>query len=187
MLADPDLDMAQFEADKIKGAIRTDFILSAEIIVIALGTAQGADFSTQVIVVSLIAAAMTVGVYSLVAAIVKLDDGALLLMAAPEQNGWGRFKRAFGERLLDFCPKLMKGLSFLGTAAMFLVGGGILVHGIEPLNHLIHDSATVATASPALGNIISSLIPTLLNGLVGLVAGTLLVVIFEGFQKLKER
>jgi predicted DNA repair protein MutK len=178
-LLDPAVDMKTFEKDKIKGAIRTDFILSAEIIVIALGTAQGADFVTQALVVSGIALAMTIGVYSLVAGIVKLDDGAMLLMASKTEGLWGRIKRGFGDYLLSFCPKLMRGLSVVGTAAMFLVGGGIIVHGVPALHHFVNHSAEVTDGLPAIGHIISALTPTLLNAMAGVIAGGILVAIMS--------
>mgnify|MGYP006078022399 CR=1 FL=1 len=184
-LLDPEVDLVEFENKKIKGAIRTDFILSAEIIVITLGTAQDASFLTQVIVVSLIAAVMTVGVYSLVAGIVKLDDAGLYLMREEGKGLWPRFKRSVGELMLSFCPHLMKWLSILGTIAMFLVGGGILVHGIPPLHHFFDYSAELSSSLPAFGTVVSALVPTLLNGLVGLVAGAALVFVVTLFNKFR--
>ncbi|WP_137886328.1 DUF808 domain-containing protein [Pseudomonas sp. 2FE] len=169
-LADPEVDLLAFEKDKIKGAIRTDFILSAEIIVIALGTVAGAAFGTQVAVLVGIAASMTVGVYGLVAGIVKLDDLGLYL----SQKGSG-LARAIGGGLLRAAPYLMKGLSVVGTAAMFLVGGGILTHGMpgahEPLQHL----AQMAGAVPGIGGVLKVVLPTLLNALVGIAAGALVL------------
>ena len=128
----PEVDLVQFEADKIKGAIRTDFILSAEIIVIALGIVAGKPLMTQVGVLVGIAIAMTVGVYGLVAGIVKLDDAGLYLS---QKHATGPL-HWLGRSLLAAAPKLMKLLAFVGTAAMFLVGGGILVHGVPALHHL---------------------------------------------------
>lgn len=153
--------LLELEKQKIKGAIRTDFILSAEIIVIALGTVEQAAFSTQVLVVIAIATLMTVGVYGLVAAIVKLDDFGLLLM----RDGNSKLQQRVGSLLLAFCPWLMKLLSVLGTAAMFLVGGGILVHGIPWLHHLLEHIHGPLAAISAL----------LLNLLTGIVAGTVVV------------
>ncbi|MDP2876607.1 MAG: DUF808 domain-containing protein, partial [Holophaga sp.] len=135
-LADPEVDLVAHEKAKIKGAIRTDFILSAEIIVIALGTVKTAALSTRIGVVTAIALVMTVGVYGFVGALVKLDDlGALLLKRSGKGWQW------IGQALLVLTPRLMKALSIAGTAAMFLVGGGILLHGAahgfsEHLEHL---------------------------------------------------
>lgn len=138
-VANESVDLAAFEADKIKGAIRTDFVLSAEIIVIALGTVAGQAFSTQVAVLAGIGVIMTVGVYGIVAAIVKMDDiGAWLLQ---KDSGAAQ---SLGKGLLLAAPRLMRLLAVLGTAAMFLVGGSILAHGIPPLHHGIEASAVLA-------------------------------------------
>ncbi len=134
---DEKIDMVAFEKDKIKGAIRTDFILSAEIIVITLGTVADADFTRQLSVLCAIAIIMTVGVYGLVGSIVKLDDLGLLLNRDARENGIGKLKRGVGRAILRGAPYLMKFLSIAGTAAMFLVGGSILVHSIAPLHHFI--------------------------------------------------
>ena len=167
----PDLavDLADFaarEAEKIKGAIRTDFILSAEIIVIALGTVADKPFMTQVAVLVGIALLMTVGVYGLVAAIVKLDDLGLHLAAQANVAA-----RGIGRLLLLAAPKLMKTLSVVGTAAMFLVGGGILLHGL-PLSHALEHWA-------AGFGWIGALFPMLANLLTGIVAGALALGIFK--------
>ncbi len=140
-ISNPDVDIVAFEKNKIKGAIRTDFILSAEIIVIALGTVKGVPMLTQVLVVSGIALVMTIGVYGLVAGIVKLDDAGLHLIQEKASGAWAGFKRALGRGILRVAPYLMKTLSIVGTAAMFLVGGGILVHGIPMAYDLIHHAA----------------------------------------------
>lgn len=132
-VSDGKVDMVAFEKDKIKGAIRTDFILSAEIIVISLGTVATQPFLSQLGVLVAIALIMTVGVYGLVGGIVKLDDLGLRL----SREGAGKASAALGRGILAFAPKLMKFLSIAGTAAMFLVGGGILVHGIAALHHWI--------------------------------------------------
>jgi predicted DNA repair protein MutK len=128
------IDPVAHEKEKIKGAIRTDFILSAEIVVIALGTAADADLATRVGVLCAVAVAMTVGVYGLVAAIVKLDDFGLYLTT--QKNA---FTQWLGKRILDAAPILLKTISVVGTAAMFLVGGGIMVHGLPVLEHALHD------------------------------------------------
>ena len=154
--ADPAVNLVAFEKDKIKGAIRTDFILSAEIVVISLGTVADQDFTRQVAVLSGIAILMTVGVYGLVAGIVKLDDAGLYLCRSP-----GRFARALGKAILRVAPWLMRGLSVVGTAAMFLVGGGILVHGVPPLHRLVENAGMPATLA--------------LDGVAGLAAGALVL------------
>jgi len=131
-LADPAVDLVALERDKIKGAIRTDFILSAEIVAITLGTVAEADFGTRVAVLSTIALVMTLGVYGLVAGIVKLDDAGLWLSRQASAAA-----QALGRGVVRAAPWLMKALSVAGTVAMFLVGGGILVHGVPPLSEAI--------------------------------------------------
>ncbi|WP_020208677.1 DUF808 domain-containing protein [Gilvimarinus chinensis] len=163
-------DMLAFEKTKIKGAIRTDFILSAEIITITLGAVSGAALSSQIAVLSIIALGMTLGVYGLVAAIVKMDDAGLHLSGQASV-----IKQKLGQFLLAAAPKLMKFLSIAGTAAMFLVGGGILVHGIGPAHHFVEHLALKSEALPTWGAIVGAMTPTLINALVGIVAGALLV------------
>jgi predicted DNA repair protein MutK len=136
-VADPIVDMVVFEKDKIRGAIRTDFVLSAEIITITLGTVANASFSLQIAVLSGIAIIMTVGVYGLVGAIVKLDDLGFYLIARSGKNIFSKLKRQIGRLVLWAAPLLMKSLSILGTAAMFMVGGGILTHGIPIVDKAI--------------------------------------------------
>lgn len=135
-LADPAVDVVALEKEKIKGAIRTDFILSAEIIVITLGTVAGAPWAQQVTVLAIVAVVMTLGVYGLVAGIVKLDDAGLHLT----RHG-GPLTRRLGASILRSAPWLMKTLSVVGTAAMFMVGGGILVHGTPWLHHAVETTA----------------------------------------------
>ena len=173
-ISDPDVDIVEFEKEKINGAIRTDFILSAEIIVIALGTVKDVPMLTQVLVVSGIALLMTIGVYSLVAGIVKLDDAGLHLIKEEASSAWGGFKRKLGQGILRVAPYLMKTLSIVGTAAMFLVGGGILVHGIPVAYDGIHHVSEVIKSMP-LGNLLGAITPILLNGLVGVIAGGLVL------------
>ncbi|MHB1143273.1 MAG: DUF808 domain-containing protein [Thiobacillus sp.] len=169
-LEDPQIDLVALEKDKIKGAVRTDFILSAEIIVITLGTVAAASFGKQVAVLAGIALVMTVGVYGLVAGIVKLDDAGLYLSQRP-----ARWVRALGRRILDAAPVLMKSLSIIGTAAMFLVGGGILVHGMPGAQNLVH-AATVATETlPAIGGVLAMLAPLFIDALAGIVVGALIL------------
>ena len=156
----PSIDLVAFEKDKIRGAVRTDFVLSAEIVVIALGTVAAAPFPTRVAVLVAIAAGMTVGVYGLVALIVKMDDAGLAL----SRRGGGA--AALGRVLLTAAPRMMKALSVAGTAAMFLVGGGIVVHGIEPLHHFLDEAAHAAGAAGAL-------LPFVANAATGFVVGGL--------------
>ncbi|MGH8049633.1 MAG: DUF808 domain-containing protein [Arenimonas sp.] len=169
-----DQDLVAFEKDKIKGAIRTDFILSAEIIVITLGTVADKDFISQVAVLILIAIIMTIGVYGLVAGIVKLDDGGVYLLEQQGSNVWVRFKHALGKAILWFAPYLMRSLSVLGTIAMFLVGGGILVHNVPALHHFIE---ALAPNTEPLG----TLVTWLGDATVGIIAGiaVLLVVLLS--------
>src|SRR5262245_25381870 len=168
-VADPAIDLVALEKQKIKGAIRTDFVLSAEIIVITLGIVATAPFVTRVLVMAGIAALMTVGVYGLVAGIVKLDDAGLHLSRRTGAGSFERFQRAVGVRILRLAPYLMKALSIAGTAAMFLVGGGILVHGIPAVHHWIEDMAERAGAVPYVGGVLDALGPALANVLFGVV------------------
>ena len=169
-MADPAVDLVTLEQDKIKGAIRTDFILSAEIIVITLGTVATASFGMQVAVLAGIAVLMTVGVYGLVAAIVKLDDGGLYLSRQP-----ARLARALGRGILAAAPAMMKTLSVVGTAAMFLVGGGILVHGMPGTHDMIHAVTHAAGTMPAIGGMLASLAPLFIDALAGIAAGALIL------------
>lgn len=166
------LDPATIERDKIAGAIRTDFILSAEIIVITLGVVAGQTLSTQVAVLVAISVAMTIGVYGLVAGIVKLDDvGAFLAgQRSPLSAGLGR-------GLLTAAPWLMRGLSVAGTAAMFLVGGGIIAHGIPSLHDAVHDLATAVGSHLEGTSAWLTLFSTATDALTGLVVGLSLVVV----------
>jgi predicted DNA repair protein MutK len=168
------VDVAAAEKGKIKGAVRTDFILSAEIIVITLNVVAQAPFVTRVGVLVGIALLMTVGVYGLVGSIVKLDDVGLYLSRRAGDTASARIRRGIGLGLLAAAPWLMKGLSVAGTAAMFLVGGGILVHGIPPLHHAIEALAEGAAALRGLGPL-HVLVPFLLNGVTGVVAGGLVL------------
>jgi predicted DNA repair protein MutK len=184
-LADLALDPVAFEKDKIKGAIRTDFVLSAEIIAITLGTVAHAPFGTRVAVLVGIALLMTVGVYGLVAGIVKLDDAGLHLTRSTGAQAWAGFKRALGHGILRAAPWLMKALSVAGTAAMFLVGGGILTHGVPWLHHGIEVAAGAVAAMPALGGIFAALTPSLANALVGVVAGALVLLGVNAVSKMR--
>ena len=182
-LADPEIDLVAFEKQKIKGAIRTDFVLSAEIIVIALGTVQGADLPTRIGVLVAIAVIMTIGVYSLVAGIVKLDDAGMHLVAKAGPTRAGRMKGALGRGILAAAPKLMKSLSVLGTAAMFLVGGSILVHGVPPAADLLHAIEHAVEGIPAM----PTLAGLLFSALVGVAAGALVLGGVEAVKKVLPR
>ena len=173
LLADPAADLVTMERDKIKGAVRTDFVLSAEIIVIALGTVADKPFATQVAVLSGIGLLMTVGVYGLVAAIVKMDDAGAWLL----ERG-GRAQAAVGRALLLAAPKLMKALTVIGTAAMFLVGGGILMHGMPGGHAITH--AVEAVAGP-----LAVVATSLADMLLGVVAGALALGAMTLFGRLR--
>ncbi|WDH54982.1 DUF808 domain-containing protein [Pseudomonas chlororaphis] len=168
-VADPATDLVAFEKTKIKGAIRTDFILSAEIIAITLGTVADAPLMQQVVVLSGIAIVMTVGVYGLVGGIVKLDDLGLWLTQKP-----GQVAKSIGGAILRAAPYMMKSLSVIGTAAMFMVGGGILTHGVPAVHHWI-ETVTAHTAEAVGG--FSLIMPTLLNAVAGIIAGAAVLVV----------
>ena len=174
-LSDENADLAALEADKIQGAIRTDFVLSAEIIVIALGTVAAQPFASQVAVLAGIGLLMTVGVYGIVAAIVKMDDFGLYLSGKP-----GAVARACGGLLLSAAPRLMKALTVIGTLAMFLVGGGILSHGLPPLHDLAHHWSEA-------GGAVGTLLPPLLDLGVGLLAGALALAAVTVFSRLRAK
>jgi predicted DNA repair protein MutK len=165
------------EKQKIKGAIRTDFILSAEIIAITLGTVAGQPFVTQLTVMVGIAAIMTIGVYGLVAGIVKLDDAGLYLSQRTGTGVAAQLSRKTGFGILAAAPYLMKTLSVVGTVAMFLVGGGILTHGVAAAHHWIEGATAEATALPGVGAFLGAVTPMLLNGLAGIVAGALTLMV----------
>ncbi|MEA1052738.1 DUF808 domain-containing protein [Lamprobacter modestohalophilus] len=176
-LSDPDIDLKTLEKDKIKGAIRTDFILSAEIVAITLGIVASAPLLTRVLVLSGIALAVTVGVYGLVAGIVRLDDAGLALTETEGEAAVDRAKRALGRAILVAAPYLMKTLSVVGMIAMFLVGGGILVHGIPALHHGLEHLVQ------GLGGMLGALTPMLINGLVGVLAGAAAVAVVTWIQR----
>ncbi|MES2502723.1 MAG: DUF808 domain-containing protein [Pseudomonadota bacterium] len=183
-VADPKVDLVALEKDKIKGAIRTDFILSAEIIVIALGTVSTEIFSKQIAVVSAIALIMTVGVYGLVAGIVKLDDFGLHLMLKKGQSFFKQLQRKIGEKLLAFAPILMRTLSVVGTAAMFMVGGSIIGHGVPALHHFSENVAAYLQNLPAVGSTLAFISPILVDAIIGLIVGAICVAVFELIKKL---
>ncbi len=166
-------DLAAFEKARIGGAVRTDFILSAEIIVITLGTVASAGLGTRIAVLTGIALLMTVGVYGLVAAIVKLDDAGLYLVRQQGTKAWARLRRAAGRAIVGAAPWIMKTLSVAGTAAMFLVGGGILAHGIPGLHGWI-DAIVRGSARPGLGGGLAGFgLPLAIDAVTGIVAGAI--------------
>ena len=171
----PGADPAALEKEKIKGAVRTDFVLSAEIVAITLGQVAGQPFAVQLVVLASIAVVMTAGVYGLVAGIVKLDDAGLHLIRRP-----GRGAQAAGRAILALAPWLMKLLSVAGTVAMFLVGGGILVHGLPALHH-------VAQAWQIAGGPVGAMAPVLLNAAVGVAVGAALVALVALAQAVRRR
>jgi len=175
-------DMRALEQDKIKGAIRTDFILSAEIIVIALGVVneQGASFGAQVAALVAVAVAMTIGVYGIVAGIVKIDDAGLYLSRRA-----GAATRALGNLLLAAAPRLMKALSVIGTVAMFMVGGGIIGHGFGPLHHLTEGAAAAVAGMPAVGGVLATVAPSLIDAVAGVVVGAVVLLAVTLVQKLR--
>jgi predicted DNA repair protein MutK len=185
-LADPGVDLVALEKDKIKGAIRTDFVLSAEIIAITLGTVQQSPWTTQLAVLSGVAVIMTVGVYGLVAGIVKIDDLGLYLSRLPVRGS--AWKQRLGLWLLDAAPWLMKALSVLGTAAMFLVGGGILSHGL-PFVHHASEAVVAAFVAGAgsVGALLGPLVGLSLDVLVGLAAGALVLLGFTLLSRARAR
>lgn len=178
------VDLTALEQDKIKGAIRTDFILSAEIVVIVLGTLQNTSFEMQVLVLSTMAILITVGVYGLVAAIVKLDDLGLYLLRQSLSGSFSSLKKLFGRGLLVFAPLLMKTLAVVGTIAMFLVGGGIIVHSIEFIHHAVE--LFVSWSNSLVSMNLESVISILAEGLVGILAGAILLPIVSSLLKLKK-
>lgn len=168
-----DVDIVEFEKQKIKGAIRTDFILSAEIIVITLGTVAGAALLTQLSVLIGLSFIITVGVYGIVAGIVRLDDIGLYLIRNPDSSP---FQKALGRGILSAAPKLMKALSIIGTIAMFMVGGGILVHGLPFLHHFIEQ------VTDGSGAIFMVIVSTLLEALSGVIAGGIVLLIIQAIK-----
>lgn len=186
-LAEPGFDLVAYERKKISGAIRTDFILSLEIIVLTLGIVADSGIVTRVLVLSGIALLMTVGVYGLVAGIVKLDDLGCYLIREEGEGAWNGFRRWLGERLLSFAPWLMKALGVVGTIAMFMVGGGILVHGIDALAGVIHHVGGQLAALTLVGPLLAAVTPTLGGILVGMIAGAVVLGIVSLWKALFNR
>ena len=177
-LSDSSVDLVAMEKDKIKGAIRTDFILSAEIVVITLGSIQEADLMSQILILSGLSVAFTVGVYGLVAAIVKMDDFGLYLLRKSLTGSFNTAQRLGGRFMLTAAPALMKFLSIAGTIAMFLVGGGILTHSIGFLHH-------IAEAFIALAPTFSLLLSITFDGIAGVVAGAIIALALQAWTKIR--
>lgn len=179
-LSDENADVVEHEKEKVKGAIRTDFILSAEIIAITLGTVAKEPFGKQVTVLCAIGLLMTVGVYGLVAGIVKLDDLGLVL-----REKRGALVQAIGRGLLKLSPLLMKFLSIAGTVAVFTVGGGILAHGIPGFHHFVEPIEHGVEGVPGAGAVLKVVVPMAIEALVGVIAGAITVAIVLGIKKLR--
>ncbi len=177
--ADPKVDLAAYEKRKIRGAVRTDFILSAEIIVIALGATSGANFLTQAIVVSAVALGVTVVVYGLVGGIVKFDDLGLALIRRADDSAWGTLQRRMGQGILYVAPRFMRLLSVVGMVAMFLVGGGILVHGLPLLHHVVE------VMTPDLNALLHRIVPLALHGMIGVLAGVIVLAGVTGVTRMR--
>lgn len=172
-------ELAEYEKRKIKGAIKTDFILSAEIIVITLNVVSEAPLYQQILTLIVIALAMTIGVYGLVAGIVRLDDAGLALAKSKARGVWGKAIKKFGQVLVSAAPFLMKALSWIGTFAMFLVGGTFVAEGIHPLEHAIE---AIVTASAGWG----ATLKVGLFGVVGLMAGFAAAVTISGVSRFRK-
>lgn len=188
-IADPAVDLVSAEKSKVRGAIRTDFILSAEIIVITLGTVATAGFVTQVGVLVAISLLMTVGVYGLVAGIVKMDDVGLHLMTASVASGTTQpsvFRMRLGRTIVSGTPYLMKFLSIAGTAAMFLVGGGILAHGMPAAHHLIEASQQQVQRIPGVGGALSILTGMAGHAAIGILIGMCVLGAVSLFKRIRK-
>ncbi|QYK02115.1 DUF808 domain-containing protein [Shewanella psychrotolerans] len=178
-------DLKAFEKEKVAGAIRTDFVLSAEIIAITLGVVADSSFLTQLVTLSVIAVLMTIGVYGLVAGIVKLDDAGLYLSQRQGQGVLTRFWRWIGGGLVNAAPYLMRGLTVVGTIAMFMVGGGILTHGIHIISEQFNLWASLVAQWHVVGSALSMLVPSLLNSLFGVIAGAIVLSFMSAISKLR--
>ncbi|MFC0351656.1 DUF808 domain-containing protein [Undibacterium danionis] len=186
-LTHEEVDIVQFEKDKIKGAITTDFVLSGEIIIITLGTVAQSAFSTQLAVLAGVSILMTVGVYGFVALIVKLDDMGFYLQRNREASWLRAVQRRIGDGFVAFAPRLMKALTVIGTAAMFLVGGGILSHGVHAISEFSHSIASAAASVPVVGSVLESVVPSIADGLVGVVAGALVLLLVLAVKRVLPR
>lgn len=178
-------DLQTYEKEKIKGAIRTDFVLSAEIIAISLGVVAESDLMSQFLTLSVIAVVMTVGVYGLVAGIVKIDDLGFYLNKRQGEGLFNRVGRYIGLKLIIAAPYLMKILTVVGTIAMFMVGGGILTHGIHVVGAYIEHAAVLVEQLEYVGGLLKMLTPSILNALFGIVAGAIALAIITFIQKVR--
>lgn len=188
-VADAALDPLALEKVKIKGAVRTDFVLSAEIVTIALGTVATAPFATRVFVLVGLSLLMTVGVYGLVAGIVKLDDlgAALFRRGAGAAGPLRALQGALGSAILRITPWLMKALSVAGTIAMFLVGGGILAHGLPFVHHLVDHVVEAAASVSGIGAALALVLPSIFDLIVGVVVGSLVLLVVKLAQRLRTK
>lgn len=178
-------DLKEYEDKKVKGAIRTDFVLSAEIVAITLGIVADKGLIIQFATLSVIAVVMTIGVYGLVAGIVKIDDAGLYLSQRQGEHFLTRVKRRFGYILLSSAPYLMKTLSVVGTIAMFMVGGGILTHGLHWISDRINHVAIWLEGVSVVGPALSIITPSILNSIFGVIAGAFAVMLMQLFLKFK--
>ena len=178
-------DLRAYEQEKVKGAIRTDFVLSAEIIAISLGVVAGSDLMNQFLTLSVIAIVMTVGVYGLVAGIVKIDDLGFYLNKRQGEGVWTRFGRYLGLKLILAAPYLMKTLTVVGTIAMFMVGGGILTHGLHVISELFEQASAWVSHFDYIGAVLAAITPSVLNALFGVVAGAIALALMTIVQKLR--
>lgn len=182
-IADPAVNLVEMEKTKIRGAIRTDFILSAEIIVITLGAVSEASMATKIGTLVVIAMLMTVGVYGLVAAIVRLDDVGAALLSTSEEKTLATLRHWLGDKIIAAMPYLMRGLSIAGTAAMFLVGGGILVHGIPPIHHAVENVQHQVAEVSTVGGLLSTLVGMGSSAILGILAGIITLLVVSGCQR----
>ena len=183
-VADTSVDMVAFEKDKVSGAVRTDFVLSAEIVAITLGTVASAPLTQQVIVLSGVSLLITAGVYGLVAAIVKMDDVGLYLSLQSGPGGLADMRRGLGRLLLSAAPLMMKTLSVVGTAAIFFVGGGILMHGLPGAHDWTHRIVHALASTPVVGDMLAAVLPACLDAMGGALAGAVVLVAVPLAQKL---
>ena len=183
VLDDAAQDIVAFERERIAAAVRTDFILSAEIIVISLGTVQTMPLQTRFGVLAAVALLMTVGVYGLVALIVKMDDAGVWLMRRTGNGIVASLQHSLGETLLAVAPRMLKLLAVAGTLAMFLVGGGIVVHGIPVISAA---SAALAQTAGAASATAGAVVPILFDAVAGVLTGALVLGVVLAVSRLRQ-